>query len=76
MTTAIKQIVTVQPGGLIEIRSPELTVGARAEVIILLEDSNPPPERSLRSIIGAGKGSFATPEEADAFIRRERETWE
>jgi hypothetical protein len=30
--------VTVQEGGLIEMRSSELPVGARVEVIILLED--------------------------------------
>jgi len=29
----------------------------------------------LRSLIGAGKGGFATPEEADAFIRQERDSW-
>ncbi len=37
MQTALKQTVTVQAGGLIEVRAPELPVGARAEVIILLE---------------------------------------
>jgi hypothetical protein len=38
MQTAFKQTVTIQEGGLIEVRSSELPVGARAEVIILLED--------------------------------------
>ena len=28
------------------------------------------------SFFGAGRGSFATPEEADAFLRQERDTWE
>jgi len=37
MVAAIRQQVTVQPGGVIEVRSPELTLGARAEVIILLD---------------------------------------
>ena len=76
MTNAIRQRVTVQPGGVIEVRSPELTAGARAEVIILLEEPQEPPRRSLRSIIGSGKGCFATPEEADAFLRQERDSWE
>lgn len=31
---------------------------------------------SLRSRLGSGKGSFASPEEADAFIRSERNKWE
>jgi len=37
MVTAIRQSVTIQPGGLVELRSPELKEGERAEVIVLLE---------------------------------------
>lgn len=37
MQTALKQTVTVQKGGLIEVRSPELPDGAQVEVIILLD---------------------------------------
>lgn len=37
MTSAFRQKVKVQPGGVIEIRSPELTPGAMAEVIVLME---------------------------------------
>lgn len=33
-------------------------------------------ERPLTSIIGTAKGSFATPEEADQFIRQERDAWD
>jgi hypothetical protein len=36
MLAAIRQQVTVQPGGVIEIRSPELEPGSRVEVIVLL----------------------------------------
>ena len=76
MVNAIRQQVTVQDGGVIEIRSPELTAGTRAEVIVLVEDSQPPRKRLLRSIIGTGKGGFASADEADAFLRRERDAWE
>ncbi|MDY6805144.1 MAG: hypothetical protein SXA11_15235 [Cyanobacteriota bacterium] len=31
---------------------------------------------SLKSIIGTGKGSFTTPEEADNFINQERDKWQ
>jgi len=41
VVTAIRQQVTVQPGGVIELRSPELMAGARAEVIILLGSESP-----------------------------------
>ena len=37
MQTALRQMVTVQKGGLIQISSPELPDGAQAEVIVLLE---------------------------------------
>ena len=76
MVNAIKQVVTVQSGGVIEIRSPELPEGARAEVIVILDDGAEAPNRPLCTIIGTGKGCFATPEEADAFLRKERDAWE
>lgn len=38
MQTALKQTVTVQKGGLIEVRSSDLPDGACVEVIILLEN--------------------------------------
>ena len=37
MVAAIRQQVTVKADGLIEVRSPELRAGARAEVIVLVE---------------------------------------
>lgn len=37
MQTALKQTVTIEAGGVIFVCSPELTAGAKAEVIILLE---------------------------------------
>jgi antitoxin component of MazEF toxin-antitoxin module len=33
-------------------------------------------DRPLSSFIGSAKGSFATPEEVDQFIRQERDSWE
>ncbi len=46
----------------------ELYYGSRDQLTI--------DERPLTSIIGTAKGSFATPEEADQFIRQERDAWE
>jgi hypothetical protein len=31
---------------------------------------------SLSNLIGQAKGTFATPEEVDRFIRQERDTWD
>ena len=39
METALRQKAVVKPGGVIEIRSPELPEGAVAEVIVILERS-------------------------------------
>jgi hypothetical protein len=37
MTRAMRQIVKVKPGGVIEVRAPELTAGTVAEIIVLTE---------------------------------------
>lgn len=71
---AIKKEVTILPGGRIELQSPELKPGMHAEVVILLSENNHKLS-PLSSIIGKGKGGYATPEEADEFIRKERDTW-
>lgn len=76
MVQAIRQEVTVQKDSVIEIRSPILKPGAHVEVIILLEENGIKKKQNLGSLIGTGKGSFATPEEVDAFIRGERDKWE
>ena len=72
MESAVRKRVVVQAGGRIEIVAPELPPGAEAEVIILLRELGGSRPRSLASLVGAGKGAFGSPEEADAFIRRER----
>jgi hypothetical protein len=64
----------VQAGGRIEIFAPELPVGTQAEVIVL-EEQSVPSKRRLTQIIGQGRGAFKTPEEADAFLRNERDQW-
>jgi hypothetical protein len=73
MQTNVRQKVTGQPGGLIALQSPDFVEGTEVEVIVLLE---PPVQASLASLIGTGKGSFATAQEADQFIRQERDSWE
>jgi hypothetical protein len=79
MLNAIKQQTIVKAGGVIELTSPELPEGAIVEVIVLLQDSAELAKetvRSLTSLIGAAPGSFATPEEADQFIRQEQNAWD
>ncbi|MBA4396831.1 MAG: hypothetical protein C0394_05550 [Syntrophus sp. (in: bacteria)] len=72
---AIRQHVTVQSNGLIQVHVPELKPGTVAEVIIL-ESAELPPPRRLADSVGKGRGAFATPEEVDTFIRKERDAWD
>lgn len=74
MNRAIRQKAIVKPGGVINIQSSELPVGTEVDVIVIVE-MTAKNKQSLRSIIGTGKGCFATPQEADDFINRERDTW-
>jgi len=65
----------VEPGGVIEILSPELPpAGTEAEVVVLFE-SAPRSDSSMASLFGTGKGCFKTPEEADLFLSQERNRW-
>lgn len=74
MQNVLKQKVTVQPGGIVHIESPELVPGSIADVIIISEPSAA-PAAALASLIGTATGGFATPQAVDAFIRQERHTW-
>lgn len=38
--------------------------------------SKTPATNSLTSLIGQAQGTFTNPEEADRFIRQERDTWD
>ncbi len=78
MIKTLREWVVVQDRGLIEIRSPELPPpGTPAEVVVTFEisvqEEAPPP---LTSLIGSTRGTFASPEEADAYLHKERASWE
>ena len=74
MVRTIRERVTVQEGGRIEIPSSALPAGARADVVVVLQSQG--NSGGLRDLIGKGRGCYATPEEADQFIRGERDAWE
>lgn len=77
MNQAIREWVTVKSGGIIEIRRPELPTGAKAEVIIMFNDTvEEKPNPPLSSFFGKVKGCFKNGEEAEAFLRSERDAWE
>ena len=74
MDKIYKQIVTIQPGGRVEVTSDQLPAGQQAEVTVRVNPGK--PVKSYLALFGSGKGSYTTPEEADAFLRRERDRWE
>lgn len=49
MLSSLKRKVIVQPGGLIEIQSPDLPPGATVEVIVLLDQPPAPTSQSSNS---------------------------
>ena len=79
MVHAIRERVTVEAGGVIRLRRPELREGASAEVIVLVEDSaaaRAESPRRMSDLFGKAKGSFASAQEADGFLRAERDAWD
>lgn len=75
MIHAIRKKVKIESDGLIQIYVPEFESGTIADVIVLAQ-SDTRKKRSFTSIIGKGQGCFARAEEANAFIRKERESWD
>jgi hypothetical protein len=75
MTQTIRENITVEQEGVIEIHNPALSVGTKAEVIVHVEKP-PVEEQPLVSFLGRGKGCFTDAAEVDAFLRAERESWD
>ena len=79
MVRAIREQVVVQPGGLLEIRRPDLPAGATVDVIVMVEENGhgKPADRpdTFASLFGRIRGCFETGEAADAFLRTERDSW-
>lgn len=78
MGAARKINTTVQAGGKIEVCAPDLPLGQAVEVIVRLADSQPNGRRSIIDILAECPGGllFKTPEDVDAYIRKERDSWE
>jgi hypothetical protein len=75
MVHAIREHLTVEQEGVIEIHNPALSIGTKAEVIVLVEQP-PVEEQPLVSFLGRGKGCFTDAAEVDVFLRAERESWD
>ena len=79
MVRAIKEQVTIKPGGLLEIRRSDLPAGVTVEVIVMIgepgEGESEGRPRDLSSFFGKVKDCFESGEAADAFLRAERDAW-
>jgi hypothetical protein len=81
MSRTIKERVTIGKGGRIEISRTDLPEGLTAEVTVVVDApatngdavANAP---TLSSLLGACKGQFNSPEEADAYLRELRDEWD
>jgi len=78
MGAARKISTTVQAGGRIEVRAPDLPVGQPVDVIIRLAGDQPNGRRSIVDILAECPGGllFKTPEDVDAYLREERDSWD
>jgi hypothetical protein len=75
MTKALRQKVKIQAGGVLEIRSHDIPNGMDVDVIVLIDEPVKSP-LPLSRLIGAAKGCYANPKEADIFLRQERDRWD
>ena len=76
MQKALHIRATVQPGGRVEIASPELEAGQTVDVVI--SPTPTPSARSAWQIISEGPGHrlFKTAKEVDDYIAQERASWD
>jgi hypothetical protein len=77
MSIAVHVTTTVLPGHRIEVQVPELPEGRQATVFIVLDDE-PVPKRRLAEVLAAHPGGrlFRSAEEANAYLRAERDSWD
>jgi hypothetical protein len=78
IATALHIKTTVQPGGKIEVSSPELPEGKHVSVFVVVEEEEPSEKPHVLDIIPRFQGHrvFKTAEEVDEYIREERASWE
>ena len=78
MQTALRLTSTVQPGGRVEVSSPQLPSGKTVDVIVLFPREAEASRRSVMDILAEAPGqlAFQTAEEVDSYIREERDVWD
>ncbi len=76
MQKALHIRTTVQPGGKVEIVSPELEAGQTVDVVVVR--SSPAERRSAVDILAEAPGQrlFKTAKDVDDYIKEERASWD
>ncbi len=76
MQKALHIRTTVQPGGKVEIASPELEAGQTVDVVVTRSSST--ERRSVVEILAEAPGHrlFKTGKEVDDYIKEERASWD
>ena len=76
MQKALHIRTTVQPGGRVEVASPELEVGQSVDVVVTRSSSI--ERRSVVDILAEAPGHrlFKTGKEVDDYIKEERASWD
>ena len=66
----VNQVKLLPPDDLVKL------IQQTTEILEQKQLSTEKPVTNYAAFFGAGKGVFATPEEADRFIRQERDRWD
>ena len=76
MQRALHIRTTVQPGGRVEVASPELEAGQSVDVVVTRSSST--KRRSVVDILAEAPGHrlFMTAKEVDDYIKKERASWD
>ena len=76
MQKVLHRKATVQPGGKLEIVSPELQAGQTVDVVVLHESNT--RGRSLMEILNSGpeRRLFQTADEVRAYLAHEKASWD
>jgi hypothetical protein len=78
MPTTLRKETTILPGHRLEISDPEFPEGARVEVIVVLPEKPTavPSMLEFLATLPPGPLLFQTPEEANQYLREERDSWD
>ena len=76
MRKALHVRTMVQPGGKVEIASPELEAGQTVDVVVLHESNT--KGRSIMEILNSGpeRRLFQTAEEVKEYLAQEKASWD